>query len=244
MTKDILKQAEERGVLRDVSVSDDMHTVRRKKLDLGRASDEDVDALLEPLSGQTIDVFVNGLEAKLGAELIKAGWPDPGKRIWLEDGQWRCVHETDPEQIKSCLRNGEANWCGLAYTLQNAETLSPIWCKATLCKNIRSVRVARDKMERERATLVLGMNISAIRSRGLLPDVSRGKKTKRAASGGGQERARRNAQRNQEILAEMVRLKSSGKSVTRAAELAAKKGYGTSKTGNLSIWYRHGGGKN
>lgn len=46
-------------------------------------------------------------------------------------------------------------------------------------------------------------------------------------------------EKSQKVIAEMTRLKDEGRSISRAADLCAGKGIGTSKAANLKIWKRH-----
>lgn len=67
----------------------------------------------------------------------------------------------------------------------------------------------------------------------------RGRKTKNAAKSGGEQRRGKFEPRTTEILLEMKRLLTQVTSVSRAAELSARRGFGTSQKANRALWYRH-----
>jgi hypothetical protein len=67
----------------------------------------------------------------------------------------------------------------------------------------------------------------------------RGKKIKDATAAGGEATAAARKLYSQRTLAEMCRLIVSGQSITNAARLAHKAGFGSSASANEKLWHRH-----
>ena len=72
-------------------------------------------------------------------------------------------------------------------------------------------------------------------------DAMIGKAVVRGARSGGNQRRNNRAPGSERILTEMHRLVEEGKSVSRAADIAARKGLGTTAGANRQLWYRRPG---
>lgn len=75
--------------------------------------------------------------------------------------------------------------------------------------------------------------------RGHKPSILTGRSVRKGAKAGGDMRRNKCSDATLGILQEMERLITDGKSISRAAELAASNGLGTSKDANRKLWGRH-----
>lgn len=71
------------------------------------------------------------------------------------------------------------------------------------------------------------------------PAIITGRGVRKGGKLGGEMRAGKYKPDTAKIIEEMARLHRDGQTISRAAELTAKKGYGTSKGANLKLWTRH-----
>lgn len=240
MSRNVLKEALERGAIVDRSVEDDMHTIPRRTLNLERATDEELTAFIEMTPSQSFEEWLDASAKRLAADLIAEGWPHPGATVLVSADGWR---ERPPEaddgkgSYRKHVRPGEAIWVGWAYIQKHATELEPAWFRAELYKTILEVR-SHDGQDRDWAIFKLGHTHAVARSRAHKPNVSRGKKTRRSASDGGKERARMSAEVSRRVLKEMQKLVDEGATVAFAAQAAAHRGFGKSTEANRSIWYR------
>jgi hypothetical protein len=240
MSRNILRKALERGAIIDRSVEDDMHTIPRQTLDLEKATDEEIVAFAEMTQSQSFEEWLDASAERLAADLIAEGWPHPGATVLVSTDGWR---ERPPEaddgkgSYRKHVRPGEAIWVGWAYVQKHATELEPAWFRAELYKIILELR-SHDGQDRDWAIFKLGHTHAVARSRAHKPSVSRGKKTKRSASDGGKARANRKAVVRHNVLKEMQRVIDEGKSISCAARIAKKRGFGTGTEANRSLWYR------
>ncbi len=90
-----------------------------------------------------------------------------------------------------------------------------------------------------RSALEIGQAFEALKKKPYEPHALRGIAVSDAAGRGGAKRRRNLEPATRAVLAEMKRLIDNGQSISRAADLTAQKGIGTSKDANRKLWRRH-----
>lgn len=110
-------------------------------------------------------------------------------------------------------------------------------------KQVELARYFWSQKEVDKALVHIGRAEHALHEMDYLddPDRQRGQGTLRAASSGGNVRAEAANMARRPLLEEMVKLlaQNPGKSIKWAAQIAHKRGLGTSPAGNRQAWYRY-----
>lgn len=241
MSDDIIKQAIERGEIEDISVEDEMHRLQRWRLNAKTASDELLDAVLSGEAGPTFDDWLAASRRKLVSELMSGGWPDPEMPVTVDSKSWHAAPNAplEEERVEHTKEQPKTEvLAGLSYILQRSKTLEPDWFRATLLKSILMINATRGS-DRDWAIFNLGRTFATALSRRHMPNVSRGKKTRRSASEGGRARVMSMARTRNDVLSEMQTFVDKGKPVAHAARITANRGIGTSAAANKSAWYRY-----
>ena len=224
----------------DTSLSDDMHTLTRHQIDLDAASPELLAWMEE---GRTL-AFRDWLAKQQQAceqYLVENGWPAPGLPIIHDGVTWRARPEdVEPtlDGLRNVLRPGERLTQGATFIRKTAAPFSHAWFALRLFEAARDVR-RLEPSDRDWAIFKLGHLFSTARSRALFGSVTKAKKNPRDARAGGIATGAATRERTGEILAEMQALVLKGHSVTRAADLVARRGLGTSAAANRKLWSRH-----
>ena len=112
----------------------------------------------------------------------------------------------------------------------NTERFEPIWLAA----------MAQHAYWIEQNEYAFGYLVALLdQQRSNEPHFLRGQKAVVSASEGGKIRASKTRKSTDSVLAEMARLADNGQSISRAADLAYRNGFGASAGANKKLWYRH-----
>ena len=221
---------------------DAMHEVHRWK-----ASDsEGIEALIKLAAADSPKRHVDFLETarslveKISGELKL---PDPFNICLVEGNSWRPLPKnwgtmTRIERAQA-VTNGVAVEVGWSYIRRNSGPLSDAWFVGEVSMRVEAL-VHRPEDQRRDAALRLGFLMGQWSSRRHLTNVARGKKVKKAASKGGEERARAASESQRPILNAIRQYIDNGHSIRRASELAYKEELGTSTEANRKLWQRKG----
>lgn len=121
--------------------------------------------------------------------------------------------------------------------------LEPLTLEYWLLSEARAIRRVLDAPSQDEALLAahaLGELHERVHLQGLhLPSLTVARRVQAGARAGGAARRGALSPHTATILAAMRALESDGHTVLRAAELAAKRGLGTSAGANHKLWYRH-----
>ena len=234
-----LKRALDRGAATDMSVADDMNTVRKISLDPDLATEEEREAFFADTRSEPFGAYLENMKSGVAEYLVDNGWPHPDECVLVDEGGWRPM-TADFEDFKQWRKHGSPagkRSLGHFYIEKTAEDLSKDWFAAKLYRHMLEIERA-DGENRDMAIFVFGHTFAIAQGRGLLHDVVRGKSTVRSASRGGIERARAKSPETRRIVETMKSLIEAGHSVCRAAGLAFQRGIGSSQAANRSAWYR------
>lgn len=219
-------------VKREVVAQDVLGRVTRETLNGADASREEMLAFAAP-SDPLADV---SRIVEASAEWLAAkGWPDPriGKVRLTADG-WAALDG-------SHLPHGTRCRAALSYIEDRAGPLSPAAFTARAVNTGARLLAAHergDTVASLRLALDLGQIIERAQMRRWLRHVELGKAYLDASATGAAMRRGTTEPHVLAALAEMDRLTSEGHSASRAAELAAERGIGASRSANLAAWNR------
>lgn len=221
--------------------ADDMHTLRRSRVSMDDATDSEFRALLSP-PASLLD-RLGDLKTSLALLLVEKAYPNPLDKILVDGQDWRPLpkgwDETPTEaRWRKFVRPGESITPGFAHIEEHALPLSDAWFAARLVRLIVGFEHAKP---RSQTTIAydIGHLVATWRSRAVYKYVSAGRRVRKAASESGTQRSLRFLPERRRILQEMRRLIADGHSVSRAADLAAFRGFGTSEDANRRTWYRY-----
>lgn len=201
---------------------------------------------LAQMAGEKLIPFrqkLEQIERLVTEHLLAADFPDPHSLCLTNGEVWSPLPE-DWEQRdrwhKSEAAVGATVMVGWAYIKKSAEPLSDIAVMAEISMQISVAKNSTTDAQLN-AAFCIGRLLHVISSMVHLPMVERGKDNKSATRRGGKEtgRARKDSERRARILQRMEELIADGHTVSRAAQIAAREGIGTSKGANKQIWYRH-----
>ena len=219
-------------------ISDEMHRLRSIRFD---DPDLDVGRLIDLMDVQPgFDQRLGVLEGQLVRLLAGRDQPHPHRLVLGTGKDWRYLPE-DPAARRlpeNRPRDGRSLNPGWAFTLGTSAVFSDAWFAAALCRDISFYRNTSAEA-RPQMAFRIGHLLATWQSRVHFYDVGRGKKTKASAGKGGQTSAAAHAARRNAILDEMRPLVESGHSVSRAADIVACRGLGTSREANRALWKRH-----
>lgn len=224
----------------DVSISDDMHTVKRYQIDLEMAPPEVLAKFMAP---PTTDFAAWVAHQRSLAEqyLIDNGWPAPAQQIINDGTTWRACPD-DPEsgavEKMKALRRGESLCNGATFIRKTAPAFSEDWFALGLYEAC-STALRLEPADRDWPIFMLGHLFAVAQSRQVSRHVSKAKKNTRDARAGGAAKGQSQRSRTHSILSEMRKLISKGHSITRAADFVARRGIGTSAQANSRLWSRH-----
>jgi hypothetical protein len=132
------------------------------------------------------------------------------------------------------------------------EPYSIHWFELVILAEFRAMRAAREAPPRSfdghdirlhvatTAAACIGRMVEHYRWRfSYGADALRGRATVESARAGAAARARQHATRSRRIIGEIKRYIGSGKTVSNAASLAFRRGFGASPEANRKLWYRH-----
>lgn len=186
---------------------------------------------LKPSVPERVSKFVD----EMRGHLMEAGLPDPLRLVSTGpnvEWQYRDVSECKSSDV--CI--------GYQFAIQHMEVSDVLREKLLLLSQAVNFLGLHDAGDTEAAydclfefTQSYTLYWAGIDAR---PDMERGQSTVKAASAGGEQRARGYHARNSVIIREIEKLKATGHSAKRAAELTAKRGFGTSAAANLAVWNR------
>ena len=183
---------------------------------------------------------IEALANECDALLREYGFPDATQRVLhLGEGKWR---ETTLEEWK---RTGGQIVDGQWLTERYSKGFSDPWYAGRIGFRCRIALEHFHKGDSGKPFLFSKIfEISSLRTdwrwrHGHKPSILTGKTVRKAAKLGGEMRAQNFHPDTLGRLEEMQRLIDDGKSVSRAAELAAKNGFGVSRDANRKLWTRH-----
>lgn len=174
---------------------------------------------------------------QLSRDLIEQNWPDARKRVLhTDDGSWR--YFKSPDDIK----RGEKLSFGSFYIRSQTEPLSEPYEIAELIASAGSFLQVYEEGKLDSAVTYCAVYVTRranfLSRASFYSRVERGKKVHEGASAGGRTTSAMSASKTKAVLLEMQRLIDDGKSVSRAAEITARKNIGTSKGANRRLWTR------
>ena len=128
---------------------------------------------------------------------------------------------------------------GYAYTKGTTSPISAEGIAASACFQI--LNFENREAGKYDAAFQIGRLVTMLSSLQHLSMVERGKSNRDATRRGGEEasKSKNSLVRRKRIIEAMLAHKEKGHSISRAAELAAQQGFGTSKAANSQLWYRH-----
>jgi hypothetical protein len=224
----------------DASFSDDMHTIRRQRIDIDAATPEDLAALAAATKADFAE-WVLRQQEKAEAFLVGLGLPAPAQLVIRDAAGWRPAPEGlefSAGELRRALGPGERLCTGATYIRETRPELSDAWFALRLHEATRRTR-ALDPTDRDWQVFMLGHLFATAQSRKLFKEVTKAKQNTRDARKGGHARGEARRQSRDAVLAEMRLLIDKGHSASRAAELVAKKGLGASREANRALWKRY-----
>lgn len=220
------------SVKREVLAQDVMGRVTRETLNGADATREEMCAFAvppDPLAD------VSRIVEASAEWLVARGWPDPrtGKVRLTADG-WAALDG-------SRLPPGARCRVALHYIMDRVGALSPAAFMAQAVDTGTRLLAAHERgnaKEALRLALDLGQIIERAQKRRWLRHVETGKGFLDASAEGAAKRRGTTEPHVLAALVEMERLTGAGNSASRAAELTAMRGIGTSKAANRAAWNR------
>ena len=230
-----------------IVASDDMYTLRRQQRRWS-TGDSQADLLAFAKAQQQeaerdFEAELRHWEKALEAELMETGWPPFSACVEVYgDRQWRHNPGQSLASIRARNEAGErvSLMRGETFIEKHVEPLSDDYFRWRLIRTIERVREEQNLQQKLVAAFELGRLQEIWKARrAFRKGFEAGRK---AIEGGKRGTAERNAALAPEIqarLARMEQLMGEGHTIDRAADLAARDGFGSGKEANRRLWYRH-----
>ncbi|MBC57119.1 MAG: hypothetical protein CL814_09295 [Confluentimicrobium sp.] len=219
-------------------IRDEMHSVEIVELSEASGGEFHEFIMEDSESDQTIWELAASDKKAIAEQFIKDGWPDPGKKVNHMGGQIWSYYENREDYVR-----GSTISPGFFFIMDRNEYLSDEYLAAKTFLKASSFLLAFKARDLESAVsfcaeYLTNRNLLTTRS-AFFKAVERGRKQKRGSQAGGFETSKRTAPVTAHTLSEMKILIDKNPSVSRAAEICANRGVGTSKGANRALWARH-----
>jgi hypothetical protein len=221
-------------------IADEMHGFQITSL-RADASPEEKEAFLNPGTSVPFAEHIASIRIQADAELRLRGLPPVDQYVLEREGTWVLA----PDHVTADPMGDHpeyAEWpritAGIVFIRSFCGPFSAEWFLADIAECVRRVETSEGET-RLWSILGLGKLLELYHHRAFTPLVKKAAKNWRDAAAGGHARSAATRPRTSAILAAMDRLVEEGHSVSRAAELCAGRGVGTSAAANAKLYARH-----